>query len=804
MNARILPTAWPVWAVILLGPAVGSRASAQPPAPENAAPVALQPDHKVAPEAQRVLDRLRAHLGELDRVTCTISMSVTMGTPEDEQKHDESMSFSVERPNRAAIRPIGEPVPQYLLVCDGQTLTQYFGPPLNKFQSDDAPESLPGLLNAISFGMAPEPEMLMSSPHQTVLALMDEERFAALVGGAQAITHKGREDLDGQAHDRLHFSFARIDADVWVCAAGPAWVSRIVPDLTKMLDAMPGQAEELKAQMPRQEILFKDWASPEKLAADTFRFTPPEGAEKVASIAEAMQAQFSQGQDGEDQPSELLGKQAPELALELLGGGKAALEPHRGKEVVVLDFWATWCPPCVRGLPVVAKVTGDFKDKGVMFYAVNEQEPADTIRGFLENKKLSIPVALDKDGKAGERYGVTGIPQTVLIGRDGTVQAVHVGFMPGMEAELTRQIQSLVDGKALAAEGRAAALVDRAGGLAAPAAPAPGEQMAVEEVWSVAGMWMAAATDPATGETYAIRRGGRVLRFDRDGKELASFSIKYPQDDQPAALRLANLAGDRAPELVVFGRWGKVVRAFDTEGKLLWETPVGDGIDDVWTADLDGKEGKGHDEIIVGYNGSTGLHVFESDGRLRWNFKGIGNVWHVTAAPTGEGNTIEVITTSAGGAVHVFDRAGKKVTDLNPRGYANLVRVVPAGPEGPAVIVTSLDNALRLAGMDRAGKQVWKIDIPSSERAHILDGAVATDRPWIAVSTGEGRVFVIDGRTGKSLASTDASGMPSVSWIPGAGDKPPMLVTSSGSRLNASTLREPAAVPGPGQSDKEP
>ena len=111
---------------------------------------------------------------------------------------------------------------------------------------------------------------------------------------------------------------------------------------------------------------------------------------------------------------------------------------------MILDFWATWCGPCVRALPIVSEVAAAYKDKGVVFYAVNEQEESDAVKKFLAAKKLDIAVAMDAEGEAAKLYKVNGIPQTVIIGKDGKVAVVHVGFSPSMKQMLTKELDALL------------------------------------------------------------------------------------------------------------------------------------------------------------------------------------------------------------------------------------------------------------------------------------------------------------------------------------------------------------------------
>jgi thiol-disulfide isomerase/thioredoxin len=122
-------------------------------------------------------------------------------------------------------------------------------------------------------------------------------------------------------------------------------------------------------------------------------------------------------------------------------------------KIVVLDFWATWCGPCRVSLPVVAQVCKEYAEKGIVFRAVNLKEDGETIRKFLETEPIDAQIVMDSDGAAAAEYRVEAIPHTVIVGRDGVVQAVHVGASDGMEAKLRKQLDALLDGKSLAPKG---------------------------------------------------------------------------------------------------------------------------------------------------------------------------------------------------------------------------------------------------------------------------------------------------------------------------------------------------------------
>ena len=141
----------------------------------------------------------------------------------------------------------------------------------------------------------------------------------------------------------------------------------------------------------------------------------------------------------------LVGQPAPDLNLELLDGGALDLAAHQGSEIVMLDFWATWCAPCRSSMPAVEEVAQEFADQGVVLYAVNQNESPAAIKRFLAAEGLDVTVALDPGWQAGRADNVEGIPQLVIIGKDGVIQSIHVGAGPGMRKELRRELDRLVN-----------------------------------------------------------------------------------------------------------------------------------------------------------------------------------------------------------------------------------------------------------------------------------------------------------------------------------------------------------------------
>jgi thiol-disulfide isomerase/thioredoxin len=118
----------------------------------------------------------------------------------------------------------------------------------------------------------------------------------------------------------------------------------------------------------------------------------------------------------------------------------------------MLDFWATWCGPCVAALPEISAAADEMKDKDVVFYTVNLREDPEAVKEFLKEQELDVPVLLDAEGEIGDLYKAEAIPQTVLIGKDGRVQVVHVGFGGDAKKKLIEELTALLEGKELAQE----------------------------------------------------------------------------------------------------------------------------------------------------------------------------------------------------------------------------------------------------------------------------------------------------------------------------------------------------------------
>lgn len=110
-----------------------------------------------------------------------------------------------------------------------------------------------------------------------------------------------------------------------------------------------------------------------------------------------------------------------DFVLPNLDSKNVKLSDFVGEKVVLLNFWTTWCPYCVREIPELKKYYSEYKDKGLEIVAVNIQESYKQVKNFVSKKGIEYVILLDKDGVVANQYGVRGIPTNILINKDGEI-----------------------------------------------------------------------------------------------------------------------------------------------------------------------------------------------------------------------------------------------------------------------------------------------------------------------------------------------------------------------------------------------
>ncbi len=121
-----------------------------------------------------------------------------------------------------------------------------------------------------------------------------------------------------------------------------------------------------------------------------------------------------------------IGSAAPDITLDTLDGKTISIAALKGK-AVVLNYWASWCPPCRAEMGALNEVYRDYRERGVVILGVNQMEPAATAAAFVHQQKLQFPIALDIDGQATRLYRVSALPTTYFIDRNGVIRDIIYG-----------------------------------------------------------------------------------------------------------------------------------------------------------------------------------------------------------------------------------------------------------------------------------------------------------------------------------------------------------------------------------------
>ncbi len=117
---------------------------------------------------------------------------------------------------------------------------------------------------------------------------------------------------------------------------------------------------------------------------------------------------------------------APELILQDLSGKQVSLEDYRGS-VVLVNLWATWCPPCREEMPTLQTFYEKYQREGFVLVAINQEETLDVVQPFVSEFGLTFPVWLDKDYDAQRKFNTMNLPSSYVVDRDGVVRLMWIG-----------------------------------------------------------------------------------------------------------------------------------------------------------------------------------------------------------------------------------------------------------------------------------------------------------------------------------------------------------------------------------------
>lgn len=402
---------------------------------------------------ERALQQYREAQSYRDRLVTSVDLDIE-GETKPAPPPPQEMTLAFSRPNRIALR-----TPDYSIVSDGKTLWQDFAA-IEQYAEKPAPEEID--LRALEIAKFPVYEKY-NHPMAFVLT-MAEATASDLLG--QIVSYSGvksekRNGIDSAVVTGMvttgQGSTVPFEA---VFSAETGLLSEMIVDHTEVLrrrlQEMPGA--KMKANRWAQHMRFEDVKLNDKIADSAFEFKPLQYADKVSEFTLPTQEQYQK---------KLVGRPAPDFATEDLDGRKVRLADFRGK-TILLDFWATWCRPCLMSMPHVQQLAEKYADKPVVILGVNSDEPDneaggpdsgpatasapgsqpaprfERVKQALRRLRVSYPQI--RDMGIGQDYRAIAIPYAVLIDKTGVVRAVHNGFSPDMTQLLSAEIDNLLRG----------------------------------------------------------------------------------------------------------------------------------------------------------------------------------------------------------------------------------------------------------------------------------------------------------------------------------------------------------------------
>ncbi len=138
-----------------------------------------------------------------------------------------------------------------------------------------------------------------------------------------------------------------------------------------------------------------------------------------------------------------LSEAAPDFTLKSLQGSNLRLEEYRG-QVVLINFWASWCGPCRQEMPILDRLHQRYEDTGFAVLGVNVEGEVKPAKEIVDKTNVTFPVLIDEGQAVSELYDLEAMPSTVVVDRDGVVRYVHRGYKPGDEAKYVEVVKQLI------------------------------------------------------------------------------------------------------------------------------------------------------------------------------------------------------------------------------------------------------------------------------------------------------------------------------------------------------------------------
>jgi peroxiredoxin len=138
------------------------------------------------------------------------------------------------------------------------------------------------------------------------------------------------------------------------------------------------------------------------------------------------------------------GDLVPDFVLPRLDGSVQKLSNYRGK-VVLVNLWATWCPPCIEELPLLNRIQETYGPRGLVVLGLAGDDEPQRVRDFIAKNPVAFDILLDVGGEVGTRYGITGYPETFIVDREGRLKQKIIGPLPSDAGRPTNEMNAAIE-----------------------------------------------------------------------------------------------------------------------------------------------------------------------------------------------------------------------------------------------------------------------------------------------------------------------------------------------------------------------
>ena len=394
------------------------------PATQPAAEAPAEPKQaaKIDPKAADLVNEMKSAYGKLTAVELAGVVSGNFDVAGQKSQPKQDFTASYQAPNKFR----HESKDGLLVGSTGDKLYIY-SPTENVYSTLDSKgdklEQVPQPLANILFGENP-----------SLLMAISLDPFWVFEG---ATVNRGDDTtIDGKSYATLRITDRPTDEVTIAVDNNTKLIRRVTLDLRKSVEKR-GAPDIKAADFTVDYTATTPNGSPK---ADQFAWAPPAGARDAAAAKPGGSERF-------DAKNDLAGHPAPEIVLKDLNDKEMKPLADAKGNVILIDFWATWCPPCVEGMPNLQRIHTERAKDGIRVFAVNAMEEKDRVANFIKARNLNLPVLLDTEGKTGEAYKVDGWPTSVVIKRDGTIHKILHPVGPEGEKALDEALNEALKAK---------------------------------------------------------------------------------------------------------------------------------------------------------------------------------------------------------------------------------------------------------------------------------------------------------------------------------------------------------------------